>query len=87
MATRGYWIALAIVLFYLIARPHVGTVWYVAVPTLALGTLPTGATPITPPPTSFADKADCQIARFQFQQAIGKADAVCVPKSALLWGW
>lgn len=26
---RGFWIALAIVLFYLIARPHVGTVWYV----------------------------------------------------------
>jgi hypothetical protein len=26
---RGFWVALAIVLFYLIARPHVGTVWYV----------------------------------------------------------
>ena len=29
MGPRGFWIALAIVLFYLIARPHVGTVWYV----------------------------------------------------------
>ena len=28
MGPRGFWIALVIVLFYLIARPHVGTVWY-----------------------------------------------------------
>jgi hypothetical protein len=30
MGPRGFWIALAIVLFHLIARPHVGTVWYVS---------------------------------------------------------
>ena len=29
MGPRGFWIALAIVLFYLIARPHVGTVWFI----------------------------------------------------------
>lgn len=29
MGPRGYWIALATVLLYLIARPHLGTVWYV----------------------------------------------------------
>jgi hypothetical protein len=29
MGPRGFWVALAVVLFYLIARPHVGTVWYV----------------------------------------------------------
>jgi hypothetical protein len=29
MGPRGFWIALAIVLFYLIARPHIGRVWYV----------------------------------------------------------
>jgi hypothetical protein len=29
MGPRGFWIALAIVLFYVIARPHVGTVWSV----------------------------------------------------------
>jgi hypothetical protein len=28
MGPRGFWIALAIVLFYLIARPHIGTLWY-----------------------------------------------------------
>lgn len=29
MGPRGFWIAFAIVLFYLIARPHIGHVWYV----------------------------------------------------------
>jgi len=29
MGPRGFWVALAIVLFYLVARPHVGTVWYI----------------------------------------------------------
>ena len=29
MGPRGFWTALAIVLLYLIARPHVGKVWYI----------------------------------------------------------
>jgi hypothetical protein len=31
MGSRGFWVALAIVLFYLIARPRIGTIWYVNV--------------------------------------------------------
>jgi hypothetical protein len=50
MGPRAYWIALAIVLFYVIARPHIGTVWYVnadyAGPTDVASASPTPANPL-----------------------------------------
>jgi hypothetical protein len=90
MGPKGFWIALAIVMFYLITRPHVGTVWYIAVPPPQ--PLPSGAVPIAssqgfvpdaPPTTAFTEKKDCWFALTPFR-GLG---AECVPKNALLWGW
>lgn len=85
MGPRGFWIALAIILFYLIARPHVGTVWRVTVPTpgpLPSG-LPPGAVAETPPPRAFLHQDDCLFAVTRFRALGGE----CVPENALLWGW
>ncbi len=56
MGPRGFWIALAIALFYLIARPHIGTVWHLTMDYPERGltlhqvqALPSGLTPITGP--------------------------------------
>jgi|ERR1700729_1947207 len=51
MGPRGLWIALAIVLFYLIARPRIGTVWYVN----ADGAQPPPAAVASPIPTNIFD--------------------------------
>lgn len=93
MGPRGYWIVLAIVLFYLIARPHVGTVWYVIFPPSP--PLPSGAKPLPgfvpdtpPPPQGFADQQTCFAAESAFRQRGGVyQDAYCAPRYALLWGW
>ena len=102
MGPRGFWIALAILLFYLIARPHVGTVWYVALDSLPTpaATLPAGLTPIsppagfipdsdrTPPSARFTDKRDCFNAEMRFRSAYpGATGTYCDSETALLWGW
>ncbi len=103
MGPRGFWIALGIVLFYLIARPHVGTVWHLTQeqpsPT---ETLPPGLTPITPTPppgfgpgvrfgptptTSFIDQRDCYREAIRFEGRTGTSGVYCAPSNALLWGW
>jgi hypothetical protein len=48
MRQRAFWITLAIILFYLIARPRIGTVWYVNLPPDQ--PLPSGATLTAPSP-------------------------------------
>lgn len=88
MGPRGFWIALAIVLFYLIARPHIGTVWYVVVPPSPPppSDLPSGAEPFvadTPRPQRFLEKRDCYYALTGF----AATGAYCVSGNALLWGW
>jgi|ERR1700677_4173479 len=51
MARRGFWVALAIILFYLIARPHIATVWDLRVKEGVLLAPPTcGPHSETPPP-------------------------------------
>lgn len=91
MGPRGFWIALAIVLFYLIARPHVGTVWYVTAPSppswLATNSPPPGFIPDTPPARAFTEKSDCRAAAYAFYQKSGISGLDCVPRNALLWGW
>ncbi len=87
MGPRGFWIALAIVLFYLIARPHVGTVWRVTLPPPPSGatpdTPPAGFVPDTPSPHAFVERIDCEAAANEFRSSGGQ----CVPENALLWGW
>ncbi|MFY9738967.1 MAG: hypothetical protein WAK11_07910 [Candidatus Cybelea sp.] len=86
MGPRGFWIALAIVLFYLIALPRIGTVWYVTIPEppprLATSSPPAGFVPNMPPTRAFREKGDCLAAAERFSQ-----DADCVPRNTLLWGW
>jgi hypothetical protein len=84
MGPRGFWIALAIVLAYLIARPHVGTVWYIALdPNHGL----TWSQIKALPDTRFTDKRDCFGAELRFQSATGATGTYCASKNALLWGW
>lgn len=104
-SNSGPWILLAAVvgLAYLIARPHVGTVWYVTkdwVTTPPTGTLPPGLKPVTPPPgfvpdtpppspppLRYIDKRDCFNAEMRYETATGTAGAYCASENALLWGW
>jgi hypothetical protein len=85
MEQRAFWIVIAIVLFYLIARPRIGTVWHVAMersPTPPSN----GFVSDTPPPDRFPDRRDCFAALRQFDNA-GSTGAYCAPGNALLWGW
>jgi hypothetical protein len=81
----GFWVALAIVLFYLIARPHVGTVWHVAMERPP-GPAPNGFVEDTPAPERFPDRRDCSEALSRFDNA-SATSAYCAPENALLWGW
>lgn len=99
MGPRGFWIALAVVLLYLIARPHIGTVWHMEQDPSPYGTLPPGLTPVTPPPgfgspvpavlptASFTDKRDCFNAAMRFESATSWSGVYCAGANALLWGW
>jgi hypothetical protein len=95
MQQRAFWITLAIILFYLIARPRIGTVWRVTLPPPT--PLPSGLTPVSPPPgfvadrpppQAFTEKSDCLVAAYQFRQEGGvDAGAYCEPRYTLVWGW
>jgi hypothetical protein len=98
MGPRGFWIALSIVLFYLIARPRIGTVWYVnsdgAVNPL-LAPSPTNWFDASPPaPTvrpdapkgTFADRRDCLNAAGQYEREAGLVGVYCASKNAFVWG-
>jgi hypothetical protein len=81
MGPRGFWIALAIVLaivlFYLIARPHVAKVWHVVSDAVAVGT----------PTTRFPDSAECSAAATRLNESTDTTGAYCASGTALLWGW
>lgn len=91
-------VAIVVVLAYLIARPHIGTVWYltqdapVPVPSwLKTDTPPPGFGPGVPPPplprTRFIDKRDCFNAESRYENASGTSGVYCATENALLWGW
>jgi hypothetical protein len=99
MGPRGFWIALAIVLFYLIARPHIGTVWHVVLPAPQSlpSDIPSGAVPltpppgfvaVTPPPQAFTVQLNCIAAADDLRRTGGvNAGAYCAQGYGLLWGW
>lgn len=95
MGPRGFWIALAIVLLYLIARPRIGTVWYVTIPpdqpvpsgATLIKSPPAGFVPDTPLPKAFAAQRDCWFAVGDFRRESGRTDAYCDSRYSLLWGW
>jgi hypothetical protein len=95
----AFYVLVAIVLFYLIARPHIGTVWYLKGGLLPHGltleqvrALPSGFTPDSPAPlaplptTRFVDKRDCLDAEARLENA-GNTGVYCVSENGLLWGW
>jgi hypothetical protein len=102
MSPRGFWIALAVVVFYFIARPHVGTVWYERVTNISnnvphrqLATVVTSASYASfevcngKAQRATADKA--QERRVMAASGMKPLDFStvydCVAKTALLWGW
>lgn len=98
MRQRAFWIVLAIVVFYLIARPRIGTLWYVntayAQPTPAsLSTILANASEGSPspspsPPTSgFPTRQDCLSAVVPYEELVGMTGIECRPRYGLLWGW
>lgn len=87
MGPRGFWIALEIVLLYLIARPPIGTVSYATIPPAALPSgLPPGAR------RDYASAAGVHgPARLRFRCGCFPARnrperAYCASRYALLWG-
>jgi len=93
MGPKGFWIALAIVLLYLIARPRLSTVWYVNADGArltkegswnALGA--TSPSP-SPPATAFPNRQDCYNAEGGYEYAVGVTGLECRSQYALLWGW
>jgi hypothetical protein len=95
MGRRGFWLALAIVLFYLIARPHAGSVWKER----RTMSSPNGRPTITVLQTDFPSYGTCenQVATDNAAAARIAADLlrapdfvttyVCIHRTILLWGW
>jgi hypothetical protein len=101
-AARSFWIVLAIILFYLIARPHIGQVWHIdasaATKTTGPSPLPDNpfirptpqpliATGVSAPTAHYLSAQDCNAALGAFEQAAGVEGAYCVAGNGLLWGW
>jgi hypothetical protein len=95
MGPRGFWIALAIVLFYLIARPHVGSLWKER----RTISSPNGRPTITIVRTDFPSYGICEnhVATDKVAAARIAADLPwapdfvttydCIHRTTLLWGW
>ena len=92
MGPRGFWIALAILLFYLIARPHIGTVWQLRTDSQRSGQkwrphhlylLFLAA----PTQREFLDRAACTKVASGYSSENDVTGVYCAPKNALLWGW
>jgi hypothetical protein len=75
MGPRGFWIALAIVLCYLIARPHVGIVWRIH------------SYRPSPPSASYPNIRECWDDRGRYDRANGLTGTYCASEYTLLWGW
>ena len=92
MGPRVYWLALAIVLLYLIARPHVGSVWKER----RTMSSPNGRPTITVVQTDFPSYGMCEnhVATDNAAAARTAADLqrapvttyVCIHRTTLLWG-
>ena len=94
MGPRGFWIAFAIVLFCIITRPRLGTVWYAKMPDQPLPsgvvTASPGASFVagTPPPGTFPSIRNCMAVIQGYREEQGGHElAYCVSKYAILWGW
>jgi hypothetical protein len=92
MGPRSFWIALAIVLFYLIARPHVGTVYVRSVVTTLNGVASsTHGTALKVYPSSAECEKDAHIEnQGELQLGSGKSEGLfwsCSASTRLLWGW
>lgn len=83
---RAGWVILAIVLAYLIARPHIGTTW------AETGYFTVGKKSWTLQESGpYLDSRECQRAKERDQNQNANASNVtiynCDMRTALLWGW
>lgn len=90
MGRRGFWLALAIVLLYLIARPHAGSVWKER----RTMSSPNGRATITVGQTDFPSYGICEnhvvtdnAAAGRIAANLPRATYVCIHRTTLLWGW
>jgi hypothetical protein len=88
----GFWITLALVLFYLIARPHVGTVWHLRTDGERRGQKwmvhhLDVAVFAAPAQREFLDSAACAKAASEYSSENDVTGVYCTSKNALLWGW
>lgn len=101
VASRLLWIALVVVFIYVLARPHLGTVYYVSTAHMRFS----GATksslqdstslgrsllaPAAPlgVKTTFVNQSDCEAAAATYDADNHVFGASCAPRPALLWGW
>jgi hypothetical protein len=89
---RGFWITLAIVLFYLITRPHVGTVWHLETDSQRLGHKwmthhPDVVVLAAPAQRAFLDRAMCAKVASEYSSENDVTHVYCISGNALLWGW
>lgn len=90
----AFYVLVAIVLFCLIARPHVGKVWYISAEA-ATTTIPQDPYAVTtphpsrstPPAARYLSPEDCANAMNAFEQSASIRGAYCATGTALLWGW
>jgi hypothetical protein len=77
-----------IVLVYLVARPHIGTVYYVNTAHARLNAsgffASTAATAVK---ATFSDQRDCEAAATAYDANNHAVGADCSSRTALLWGW
>lgn len=94
----GILAAVIVVIAYLIARPHIGTVWYVNADNARPTPVPSGMIDWSkygghpppspsPPPIGFPTRQDCWNAEGTYGQLVGVIGLECMPRYALLWGW
>jgi hypothetical protein len=100
VSRAGIWIAVAMLFVYLVARPHIGTVYYVSTVHAHLGAgkpsignstalarsllAPAAAAGAT---STFVVERDCDAAAAAFDTENHAEDAYCASRTALLWGW
>lgn len=90
MGPKGFWIALAIVLFYLVSRPHIGTIWNETVFLAKAGLAGKPETLQASGPYYRSSECQEQKVRDQAENRDSTGPVAlynCDPHLTLLWGW
>ncbi len=84
----GFLLAVVLMLTYLIARPHIGTLYTANTFLTNVQTLQTRTGTLGYP---YTNRADCERAIASYEHTASPpgivATGICTPKIQLLWGW